>query len=157
MAARHALLYARAEMQGLVLLAKTGMQSQPLPLSPHANPPSPQNHKTGAASAAAAAAAGGGAAAEGSVRRAARERLLAEMLAGAGSSGSGGSGSGSAGWKVLVVDSVTTKVLSAALRMSDLQDAGERPRGRGRGVTVRQSGSPTAASVGGGQRGVGCA
>ena len=38
------------------------------------------------------------------------------------------------GWKVLVMDAVTTRVMSAALRMSDLQEAGGSPPG-GRGAT----------------------
>ncbi|KAI8472381.1 MAG: Sec1-like protein [Monoraphidium minutum] len=51
------------------------------------------------------------------MKRAVRDRLLGEMLAGVVDPLG-------AGWKVLVMDSVTTKVMGSALRMSDLQDAG---------------------------------
>lgn len=47
-----------------------------------------------------------------------RERLLSQML-GAVQDSIGG------GWKVLVLDSTTTKLMSSALRMSDILDASE--------------------------------
>lgn len=54
---------------------------------------------------------------EGGCRRAVRDRLLSEMLGAVVESVGGG-------WKVLVMDSVTTRVMSAALKMTDLQEAG---------------------------------
>lgn len=53
----------------------------------------------------------------GDIRKAVRDRLLGEMLGGVVDPIG-------AGWKVLVMDAVTTRVASAALRMSDLQEAG---------------------------------
>jgi len=58
------------------------------------------------------------AAADTGLRKAVRDRLLVEML-------SGVQDPAGAGWKVLVMDGVTTRVMSTALKMSDLQEAGE--------------------------------
>jgi syntaxin-binding protein 1 len=56
------------------------------------------------------------------IRRVVRERILGEML-GSVNDQTGG------GWKVLVMDAFTTKITSAAVRMSDILDAGERLQG----------------------------
>jgi hypothetical protein len=57
-------------------------------------------------------------AADAGCRNAVRERLLGEML-------NGIKDPIGAGWKALIMDAVTTRVMSAALKMSDLQEAGE--------------------------------
>ncbi len=56
-------------------------------------------------------------AADGSIRRAVRDRLLGEML-GSVNDPIGG------GWKVLVLDEVTTRIMSSAVKMSDILDTG---------------------------------
>ena len=52
-------------------------------------------------------------------RKVVQERVLNEML-GSIQDTTGG------GWKVLVLDSITTRILSSAMRMSDILEAGER-------------------------------
>jgi hypothetical protein len=52
------------------------------------------------------------------IRRVVRERILGEMLGNVSDSTGGG-------WKVLIMDAFTTKITSAAVRMSDILDAGE--------------------------------
>ncbi len=56
---------------------------------------------------------------DGPVKKSVRQRLLTDMLTAVRDS-SGVSG----GWKVLVMDEVATKVMSSALKMSDITDAG---------------------------------
>lgn len=50
-------------------------------------------------------------------RKVVQERVLNEMLGGIQDTTGGG-------WKVLILDSVTTRILSSAMRMSDIMDAG---------------------------------
>lgn len=50
-------------------------------------------------------------------RKVVHDRVLNEMLGGIQDSTGGG-------WKVLVLDSTTTRILSAAMRMSDILEAG---------------------------------
>jgi hypothetical protein len=52
------------------------------------------------------------------VKKAVRERLLKEML-------SGIQDPTGSGWKVLVLDEFTTKVMSTSCRMSDILDTGQ--------------------------------
>jgi syntaxin-binding protein 1 len=56
------------------------------------------------------------------IRRVVRERVLGEMLGNVSDSTGGG-------WKVLIMDAFTTKITSAAVRMSDILDAGKSPTG----------------------------
>ncbi len=53
------------------------------------------------------------------IKKAVRERLLTEMLGGV-------KDSIGAGWKVLVMDEFTTKVMSSCCKMSDILDTGGR-------------------------------
>jgi hypothetical protein len=50
-------------------------------------------------------------------RKVVHDRVINEMLGGIQDSTGGG-------WKVLVLDSTTTRILSAAMRMSDILEAG---------------------------------
>ena len=61
----------------------------------------------------------------GGLRGAVKARLLGEMLgAGRAGKGAGSTFEETGEWRVLVLDAVTTRVLSAACRMSDLNDLG---------------------------------